>query len=472
MCLVVTCFACQNGNGDSDNSGEPNGIGDLLPQVDYEGDDFLINAVDDTAYIEVFCPNEESNDVRDIALMQRNAAVQDYFNVYIDAIIQTNAEQIDVIMEDATFNAESEWDANMTYPWKSAPLIINGCVLNFNNEERFPYTDLSASWWMNDINKEYGIKDAIYTAAGSACISVFTNVYGLFYNRTLGEEINVEMTDEIFDMIRSGDWTYDEFYNIVKDVWQEGLDSSAVGPSKDDIYGFATEPNVSTEAFAMAWDITYVENDPELGLTVEHFLSQKLIETTDRIYELWYETAGTLQTDWMDMMNAFKEGRILFLPIKLQCALNDFIDMEDTYTILPFPKYDESQEDYITGTQNDFRLWSVPVNVSDSEYASIIIEALNIESEQTLVPTYFYEALQKHSISDPDTIEMLEYLLENIDFEMGHLLDLSGGYIGNLLRYTIMGESNDITAKWDESKETIINNIADIMEKYEIYRAE
>lgn len=471
MCLVVTCFACTTGKKKPNKETGPAGI-NTLPQIDFEEADFIINTRLGYVNEEVFCANEESNDVRDIALMQRNAAVQDYFNVYIDAIPQSNEDQITTIIDDATINPESSWDANMTFPWHSAPLIIQGHVLNWNNSERFPYTDLSASWWMNDVNKEYGIKDAIYTAAGDACITVFTNVYGLFYNRTFGENIDPEMSENIFDMIREGNWTYDEFYNIVKDVWQEGSDPSAVGPSVDDIYGFATENNVSTEAFSMAWDITYVSNDAENGLNVEGFLSDKIIETTDRLYELWYETTGSLATDHNTMRAAFKEGRVLFIPVKLAYALNEFTDMDDTYTILPFPKYDEYQEGYMTGTQNDFSVWSVSSNVPDSEYSSLIIEALNIESENILIPTYFYEALQKKSISDPDTVEMLEYLLEYVDFEMGHLLDKSAGYIGNLLRYTIMGQSNDITAMYDSRKEEILSSIADIMEKYELYARE
>ena len=471
MCLVVTCFACttkkdkkpvQTGNG---------GIAQL-PQIDYEEADFLINTRAGYAPEEVFCADEESNDVRDIALMQRNAAVQDYFNIYIDAVAQSNEDQITSIIDDATINPESSWDANMTFPWHSAPLIIQGHVLNWNNSERLPYTDLSASWWMNDVNKEYGIKDAIYTAAGDACISVFTNVYGLFYNRTLGENIDSEMSEKIFDMVREGNWTYDEFYKLVKNVWYEGDNPSAVGPSEDDTYGFATEPNVSSEAFSMAWDITYVENNVETGLSVENFLSDKLITTTDRLYELYYETTGTLHTSWITMRDAFMAGRVLFVPIKLSAALDDFTGMEDTYTILPFPKYDENQEGYITGTQNDFSVWSISANVPDSEYSSLIIEALNIESENILIPTYFYEALQKKTISDPDTIEMLEYLLEYVDFEMGHLLDASAGYIGNLLRYTLMGQSNDITAMYDSRKEEILSSIEEIMQKYEDFRNE
>ncbi len=475
MCLVVTCFACSTGRGNNKTSGDRDntkvGI-DSLPKIDYEGADFLINTRQQQAYEEVFCANEESQDVRDLALMQRNAEVQDYFDIYIDAVLQTNEDQISTIIDDATVNEVSEWDANMTFPWHSAPLIIDGHVLNWNNSERFPYTNLSAGYWMNDVNKEYAIKDAIYTAAGSACITVFTNVYGLFYNRDFGERLKPDMTENIFDMIRSGDWTYDEFYKIVKDVWQEGTDGGATGPSPDDIYGFAIEPDVSTEAFSMAWDITYIENNEETGLSVEHFLSEKLIQTTDRLYELCYETAGTLYTDWYSMRDAFSAGRVLFIPIKLQAALDDLTMMEDTYTILPLPKYDEYQEDYVTGTQNDFSVWSVSVNVPDSAYTSLIIEALNIVSENTLIPTYFEEALQKKTLSDPDTIEMLEYLLDTVDFEMAHLLDKSAEYIGNLLRYTIMDQSNDITAAYDRSKEAIIDSIEHIMEQWEIFRSE
>ena len=58
--------------------------------------------------------------------------------------------------------------------------------------------------------------------------------------------------------------------------------------------------------------------------------------------------------------------------------------MEDDYSILPYPKWDEAQENYYTMVDGGHQIQAVPLTTKNLERAGTILEALNAESYQGL----------------------------------------------------------------------------------------
>lgn len=74
-------------------------------------------------------------------------------------------------------------------------------------------------------------------------------------------------------------------------------------------------------------------------------------------------------------MNSFNEGNIM-LAVGRFSELDSLREMENDFAVIPMPKYDETQENYISHTY-DSMFSMVPVTVDDTSMAGAVLEALS-----------------------------------------------------------------------------------------------
>ncbi len=112
----------------------------------------------------------------------------------------------------------------------------------------------------------------------------------------------------------------------------------------------------------------------------------------------------------MNPYDAFVSDHSLFIVTYLVNA-SKFRDMKSGYGIVPMPKYDETQKEYVSFAVPD--LAGVPYIVADAEASSIILEALQYESWKTVRPAYFDITLKDKYSCDSFSGQMLDILMEN-----------------------------------------------------------
>jgi hypothetical protein len=109
---------------------------------------------------------------------------------------------------------------------------------------------------------------------------------------------------------------------------------------------------------------------------------------------------------------AFLEGRALFYA-EVMFHVANLRQMETDFGIIPQPKYDEAQEDYITFVNPAGSCLTVPITVASVERSGIVLEAMASESYRYLTPAYYNTALQQKYTRDNESAEMLDLLLQN-----------------------------------------------------------
>ena len=87
-------------------------------------------------------------------------------------------------------------------------------------------------------------------------------------------------------------------------------------------------------------------------------------------------------------MEIFTSGRAMFYAHFLYTA-PEMRGMEDDFGILPFPKKDEKQENYITGLCDTFVGFCVPADNKDPEFVGTIMEALCVSGSKNVIPAYY-----------------------------------------------------------------------------------
>ena len=88
-CMLLTCFACGGGNSGGNGPKPPPSFNEkwaALPDKDFETEEFRISTRGEYEQQEVLVADENSENLLDIALMVRNAAVEDRYNVVITPV--------------------------------------------------------------------------------------------------------------------------------------------------------------------------------------------------------------------------------------------------------------------------------------------------------------------------------------------------------------------------------------------------
>ena len=156
---------------------------------------------------------------------------------------------------------------------------------------------------------------------------------------------------------------------------------------------------------------------------------------------------------------AFHDGRAYFVGTNLK-SLNVFRDMESEYGIVPYPKFDSSQPDYISTVGGDASLLMLPKTAGDSdgEFVGTIIEALARQSLLSVIPAYYETTLQLKFTRDEETIEMLGILRKTANFDMGYLYNFDSS--GRISKTLIEQKSADLMS-WVEKNEAKIQKSID-----------
>lgn len=435
-------------------------VPDNLPVVDYKGESFNISTKQ--GYLYEIYTEEEDGEILNDALFARNRTVEERFNITIKPIITEAGDgstHVNSVIN-TVLAGDDVFDLAATYVFTSGPIVTQGL---YNNWLNIDYVDFSKPWWINGINEKFRIKDSIFTAVGDMCVSTLTLTYGVFYNINLAEIYSIENLNEL---VKTNKWTIDKFISIKKEVYED-LNGDSIFDNND-IYGFTAEAATNLDIYTFAFDIPIISQNsdgiPELVLN-----TSKTIHAVELINQLYWNDTGSYiaSSDFMEPINMFKNGKALFTTTWLGNAFGAFRDMENDYGILPYPKYDEHQEIYMTGAMDNYSVLGVPVTVSDTERVGIIVEALNAESYKTLFPAYYEQALQTKYSRDIESIEMIDILMAGRNFDMVTLFSNEISGMAWIFRTLVAGKNIDFVSNYAAKETAALTGLSKVIEAYE-----
>lgn len=434
-------------------------IPDNLPETDFEGRDFRIYTRESYLY-EVYTEEEDGEIIND-ALFARNRSVEERFNTSIKAV--TTAEDSNASINSlvkAVSAGDNAYDLSSTIVYTSGAVITNGIYLNILS---VPYIDLSREWWINGINDKFRIEDSVYTVVGDMCISTLRLTYAIYYNKRLGKNY---MMPDLYQEVRDNKWTIDRMIALTTDVYSD-INGDGIRDSGDE-YGFAGETATNLDVYTFAFDIPIISRG-DTGLPVLALNTPKTLEAVDKINTLYWSTGGSYiceQGEWGNEIGMFKNGSAMFATTWLGQMFGTFREMDDDYGVLPYPKWDESQEKYLTGSMDNYSVLGIPKTATDVEFVGIITEALNSESYKQLFPVYFEQALQTKYARDEGTIEMLEILMEGRNFDMVTLFSSQISGMPWLIRELVAKKSTDFASSYAKNETAAQNGLDKVIEAY------
>ena len=135
-------------------------------------------------------------------------------------------------------------------------------------------------------------------------------------------------------------------------------------------------------------------------------------------------------------INMFSGNQVLFF-MQLMQIVPKLRDMEADFGIIPFPKYDESQDSYYNTVGSWHSVFfCMPIGTADPEMSSIIAEALACEGKYNVTEAYYDTNLKTKAARDEQSSAMLDIIFETRVYDLGWYYQF-GGYneaVMNLVR--------------------------------------
>jgi hypothetical protein len=404
---------------------------DNLPgDLDFNQAEYRVLIRDEEDYKENEFVDAPGSEVISDALYSRQQQVEDRLNIKIIPVKKPgdwgHRDEFISAVRDSVFAGTDDFDMIAGYAYYITPLALDG---NFVNLAAFPYIDYENPWWPESIKNELIIDNKLYFITGDYSLSLTKRAQCLFFNKTIAEDYALP---NLYQLVLNNEWTLDKFAEISKSVSSD-LNGDGIYDTAD-LYGFI---HLKVDVYHQVLQLPLAEVDDNGDLSIAIY-NEKFLNAYSKLYEILH-AQSTLATNLRNStddygLTLFKNNYSLMRGGRMDIS-QSLKDMESDYGILPFPKYDQSQDKYYTTSADDYSLLCVPVTVNSDKYAMIgaATEAIAAEGYRTVTPAYFDIALKNKYSRDDESSQMLDIIAEGNSFQPALIYSGSLGNIAHLI---------------------------------------
>lgn len=420
ICAFASCAENTSGNtGNTAKETDPPGDGsdnivekatediyaDDLPEQDFGNAEFRI-AVQEAAWLYViYDSQEESGDLLNDAVYQRNRKTEERFNVKI-----TQSPAADTFKK----NVSAGIDAYELY------LPVDRDALTFGAEgliykiAEIPDVDINKPYWSQSLNECLTIKNDLYFAYGSFNLSVYDYTHVLLFGKQMISDLGLESP---YNLVRSGNWTLDKFGEMAKAAVKD-LDGNGV-MDDGDMYGLVS---IDKHVLPCFWIGAGVQSISKTSGDIPQFTlmgDEKFASVIDKIFAVTRDNNSWYPGRWADELTLrFIGGHTLFADSTFK-GVGDLRSIESDFGIIPYPKYTADQGKYYARVEGG-NPGVVPITASSGlQMIGTILEALNAESAKMVIPKYYDVTLKTKHARDEESSEMLDLIFDSRIYDLG-----------------------------------------------------
>ncbi len=415
-----------------------------LPDKTYDGEEVMFLTSLNTGYdwytsYEIYAAELNGELIND-SVFQRNATIEERLDI---KIAETKLSDCHVAAKESIVAGDGQFDVIMPYLHSAMSMAVEGSMLDL---KQIPYLDLEKPWWDQRANENLQINDRLFISTGDIAILDNECTMVMFFNKDLVTEFGMESP---YDLVLEGKWTMDALTDMALQVT---IDKDGDGKmTNDDLWGISIADNAPISFFFSAGERVVKEDENgELQLMLG---SPRAYDVFDKIATLCYDnqvlsrhTTGKAGFD--DVCLAFKAGNVMFVTFAL-VDINGLRDSEYEFGILPYPKYDEAQEEYNNLISTSIvSATSVPNTCQNPELTGVTLEAMAYYSVDTLTTAYYDNALKSRYVRDEESGKMLDIIFATRVYDLGFIFNW--GNAGNLVTSLYTGKQTEYASGWEK----------------------
>ena len=400
----------QNGSASSDDNEEIDYTSDLSKEK-YDGYNYRILVRKDSLsdqYLE-----NDSDDLVESATFRRNKLIEQMYGITITAS-ESSSNNYDIDALNSILAGDDAYDLVFTHARAAFVYAVQGAAYNFRDIESI---HLDKPWWTKDVVESCTLNGKLYVLDGDISSKGLGATMCMVFNKRIFDELGF---DYPYELVKEGDWTFDEFAYTVKKGAKDLNGDGIIEPEFDQL-------GYSSSQWEAPMNIIYTggqkiydkDENGDLQLTL---YSNKTVEIYDEFFSLMDNKACYLGTEksTYNGPDLFNDGRAMIADSELRHA-QTLRNLDDDFGIIPYPKFDEDDE-YATAVNAGSHMIFIPITVEDVERTGAITEALCAIGSRDVIPAFYEKSLKTKYTRDEESEEMIDIIRDSVVFDLGYVI--------------------------------------------------
>ncbi len=395
-------------------------IRDALGEYDFEGASFDMYTRHTTMFYPSMEVTESTGEVLSDAVYNRNRAIEERFNFVFQETAYTNVQEGNDAPRKLLTAGDDTYEIMVGRYLNMFNFASEGMLLPTTS---LPNIDMTKPYWDAEMYENLSISGKHFFATGSFNLSSYDFTHALLFNKDMAADHNL---GDLYAIVEEGDWTFDLFRQMCETVLQDVDGDGVMGET--DTFGYTARGSAVMPAFWVGADVHPATKDDTEALVFTALENEKFFDVCTQIFDMtWNNNAWN--NNYVHLTGAdgdnkpaecFRAGGALFMDAKLY-EVTALRDSDINFGILPYPKYDTAQQNYL-GRMEGCELFGIPLTNTSLEMTGTIMEAMASESRISVVPAY-YDVMLKSKVSrDEESSAMLDLILENLVFDAADTL--------------------------------------------------
>ncbi len=442
------------------------------PETGYSGYEFTMFNADKQFGCNIrFDMAEQTGEMLEDAIYDRNRMVEEKMDIKLtefqfdgSSTWGTSQQNMCLEVQRAVLAGDDVYDAAYLPVFYNAGIITDGTLLDLKT---IPELQLDEAWWDQVINGELLINDKLYTASGPLNFMTMDLAWIMLFNENLMEDMGLEAP---YDLVREGKWTLDAFNGMVSGIANLNGDASFTWKSDGNAFYAIANHTDSPIAFIYSAGNRMMERDGNAFKLVAG--TERMYTTIDKLAVILNAKSGNVYSDNGSDLSlgkgyfyAFSTKRSLFMTGELKSTL-ELREMDDTFGLIPMPKFDEAQEDYMTYVNHICCFLTIPTTNSDLARTGTILDALTYESHKSILDIYYDYTLTHKGLRNEESVEMMDIIRNTRGTQVSNVLAISGDLNNKLASNAVLNASGTAASTIASAEPSIQTKLTEMMEAF------
>lgn len=449
---------------------------DLPKDLNFGGETINVLYRDDV--VNSFYVSEQTGDIVDDAVYNSNHAVEERLDVKLNMILMAGSANNDRegymnAISNSVLAGDNAYDLCGVMTYNAPTLIQKGVLTDLLGVK---YLNFDKPWWTGDLTELATIGGKLYFASGDISLELTQRIYCMLFNKNLAESLKV---DDFYTIVNEGKWTLDKMKEIGTNAYADLDGDSTV--STGDRYGIVVNDYNHMAGFMASLEtvFTKIGDDGRQHISGD---SEHTIDAMQKIVKVFNNNDGIFYMNKSDAVpsvvaenhdvyrSMFKDDRLLIITSEFNQISSVFRDMKSDYGIIPYPKYDEDQENYYTLARNVYSSMVIPKTCDKLDVVGATMEAMAAQNYKKVSPAYFETALKVKYSRDDATSQMYDLIKQGLKFNFAFTFSAVSGTLANIFVDMVRDNNENYVSKYEsfkEKAETGLQKFYDDVESFE-----
>lgn len=442
---------------------------DILAGLSYNGATFHIMTSDSAIssnYLLEGSGELNGDNVND-AVFQRNLAAEEQLDVKF-AYTHTDRRYSDVYPEvsQIILSGDDTFDLIVDDQLGLASASIEHMFVDATTLDTL---DLDAEYWSTEYMYNLSIDyKHVYLLVGDYFMDVLNHSHALLYNRDMYRTL-YDDPDDLYKVVQDGKWTYDHWLTLTEGAYKDVNGNGSA--DAEDVFGMIVGGiGGSSFPFTYGSDVPFVSRDAS-GYPTLTMYCDRLLTLYDKIYAMFYSDATSTKynENGEDLHQKFMADGALFISGAQLGDFGVFRDMESEVGIIPYPKLDESQANYVTVVHDTAEVGVIPASAKDPAMSGAVTHLLCRLTHETVLPAHYEMSLKIKYARDNYTSAMIDLIHDGI-MDMFCLV-YGGVHANNIFTWSILEPlqkgTDAVTSAYETRKEAAELGLAELAAAFE-----